>query len=198
MTAHDPRVDAYIAKSAEFAQPILTHLRAVAHAANTDIEETIKWGMPTFTLGGKIVCNMAAFTQHCAFNLWRGRRVVDAAETDAMGQFGRITKARDLPTKKVLVGYLKQLIRLQSETPATPARKRASRAESEAPACLATALKKNLKARATFEKFAPGQRREYIEWINEAKRDDTRDKRLSTTLEWLAEGKTRNWKYKGR
>ncbi|KGI77882.1 YdeI/OmpD-associated family protein [Oleiagrimonas soli] len=196
MAATDPRVDAYIAKSADFARPILEHLRAVAHAADKDIEETIKWGMPCFTVDGGIVCNMAAFKQHCAFNLWHGKQVLGESADDAMGQFGRIQKKADLPPKKELVTLLKQAVRLRREGTAAP-RKRAAKPEAPVPDDLAAALKlkKHAKARATFEGFPPGQRREYIEWITEAKREATREKRLATTLEWLAEGKQRNWKY---
>jgi uncharacterized protein YdeI (YjbR/CyaY-like superfamily) len=196
MAAIDPRIDAYIASSAGFARPILEHLRAVVHAADADIEESIKWGMPSFAVNGGIVCNMAAFKHHCAFHLWHGEQVVERAADGAMGQFGRIEKLADLPAKRELVTLLKKAVRLRREGSAAP-RKRVKKPEAELPDDLAAALKlkKHARARTTFEAFPPGQRREYIEWITEAKRADTRAKRLATTLAWLAEGKPRNWKY---
>lgn len=199
MATTDPRIDAYIAKSADFARPILEHLRAVAHATESDIEETIKWGMPCFTFGGKIVCNMAAFKQHCAFNIWHGRQVLGERADEAMGSFGRIRKKSDLPPKRELVALLKQAVRLRREGHVPP-RTRTAKPEAPIPDDLAAALKlkKHARARTTFERFPPSQRREYIEWITEAKREATREKRLATTLDWLAEGKPRNWKYMKR
>ncbi|MEP7044209.1 MAG: YdeI/OmpD-associated family protein [Dokdonella sp.] len=197
MAHTDPRIDAYIAKSATFAQPILTHLRKVLHEACPDIEETIKWGMPFFVLDGRPFANMAAFKQHCAFGFWKGRQVVgDEGSDEAMGQFGRLTNVAELPAKKVLIGYIKKAITQHRANAQAPrAKPAAPKAAAAVPDDLAAALTKNAKARKTFEAFSPSHRREYIEWITEAKREDTRAKRLATTMEWLAEGKSRNWKY---
>lgn len=199
MTPPDPRIDAYIAKSAEFARPILSHLRAVVHAACPEAEETLKWGAPSFTYRGKILCGMAAFKQHAAFGFWQGAQVTGNGTEEGgegMGQVGRLTRLSDLPGKRELAGYLRQAMALiDSGAKRVPTRAAAPRASLEVPDDLAAALRKNAKARATFDGFAPGYRRDYIEWITEAKREDTRQRRLEQTVEWLSEGKSRNWKY---
>lgn len=201
MPTPDPRVDAYIAKAAPFAQPILVHLRALVHATCPEVEETIKWGMPFFAYRGTL-CHMAAFQRHCAFGFWKWKQIVGAdAPESAMGQFGRIEKAADLPPKKTVVACLKKAMALnEAGVPAAKRTRKAPKPEAEVPAELAAALasKKHAKARKTFDAFSPSHRREYIEWIAEAKRDETRAKRVATTLEWLAEGKPRNWKYEAR
>jgi uncharacterized protein YdeI (YjbR/CyaY-like superfamily) len=142
---------------------------------------------------------MASFKQHCAFGFWKGKLIVDAEgrSTDAMGQFGRITSIADLPPKKVLIGYVKQAVKLNDEGVKAPTRSKpkVKRGEPAIPEALSSALRRNRKARATFERFSPSHRREYAEWIAEAKSDETRERRLATTIEWLTEGKTRNWKY---
>jgi uncharacterized protein YdeI (YjbR/CyaY-like superfamily) len=197
MGARDPRVDAYIAKSPDFAKPILTHLRAVVHAACPEVEEAIKWGMPFFMYNGAMLCNMAAFKQHCAFGFWRGTRVVaDGAQDGAMGQFGRITALTDLPSKKVLTGYIERAMALHDDGgPSRPRAKPRARKAVAIPEELRTALRKSPAARAAFERFSPSQKREYAEWIAEAKREETRERRLETAIAWIAEGKPRNWKY---
>ena len=199
MGTKDPRVDAYIAKSADFAKPILTHVREIVHAACPDVEETMKWSMPAFMHNG-IMCGMAAFKEHAAFNLWKGSLILGAdGERVSMGHFGRITKLSDLPSKKVLTGYIRQAAALNDAGTTRPKAQKADGAQKRVPAAppadLAAALKKNAKARATFDGFSPSQKREYVEWIIDAKRDETRQRRLSQAVEMLAEGKTRNWKY---
>lgn len=198
----DPRVDAYIAKSAEFARPILTHLRGLVHAGCPDAAETIKWGMPFFTSGDGILCMMAAFKAHCAFGFWhkemKGLVATDEAKADeAMGILGRITRLKDLPGDKVMLGYIRQAAKLnESGVPARP--RSAAKGQPKAAAVpddLAAALKKNKKAAAIFAGFSPSKRKDYIEWLTEAKREETRAKRLATALAWIAEGKARNWKY---
>lgn len=202
MGTRDPRVDAYIAKSADFAQPILTHLRDVVHDACPDVQETMKWSMPFFDYHG-VMCNMAAFKQHATFGFWKGKHIPGLAPNsnsggDSMGNLGRLTSLKDLPSRKVLAGYVKEAMRLNEEhVPATKAKK-APKPEAGTPPDLAAALKKNRKAAATFEGFPPGQRREYVNWITEAKREETRAKRVAQAVEWLAEGKKRNWKYESR
>ncbi|HEY0504011.1 MAG TPA: YdeI/OmpD-associated family protein [Lysobacter sp.] len=193
----DPRVDAYIAKSAEFARPLLAQVREVVHAACPEAEETLKWGMPSFTWRGRILCGMAAFKQHMTLWFWHGKDIVGGAGQDeAMGQFGRITGKADLPGKRELRDYVKQAMALAESGARRPAAKKAApKAELAIPDDLATALRGNAKARATFEGFAPSYRRYYIEWLVEAKREDTRARRLRQAVEWLAEGKPRNWKY---
>jgi uncharacterized protein YdeI (YjbR/CyaY-like superfamily) len=199
MGLRDPRVDAYIAKSAEFARPVLSHLREVVHAACPECEETLKWSAPSFTYRGKILCGMAAFKQHATFGLWQGAMVLGPEGRrldDAMGQFGRLTAVTDLPGKRELGGYLKQAMKLIDDgVKRPPTRDSKPKPPAETPDDLAAALRKNAKARAAFEAFPPSARREYIEWITEARREDTRQKRLAQTVEWLSEGKRRNWKY---
>jgi uncharacterized protein YdeI (YjbR/CyaY-like superfamily) len=197
MGSRDPRVDAYIDRSAEFARPILTQIRSVVHAACPDVEETLKWGSPSFTYKG-ILCGMAAFKQHCAFGFWKGSLIVgpDGSRADeAMGQFGRITKPSDLPSKRVLTGYIRQAMRLNEEgTPVKRPPKRPKR-PLRVPIELKRALERNRKARETFEGFTPSNKRDYAEWIAEAKGAETRQRRLAQAIEWMAQGKPRNWKY---
>jgi len=195
----DPRVDAYIERSAEFARPILTHIRDVVHAACPGVEETIKWSFPVFTYHG-ILCNMAAFTEHCTLGFWKASLVLgDAASGEpAMGQFGRVTSVKDLPSKRVLAGYVRKAAKLNEAGVKVPKKRSAKPRVLVTPADLAAALKKDRKARAAFDGFSQSHRNEYVEWIEEAKTDATRKKRLATTLEWLAEGKGRNWKYESK
>ena len=188
----DPRVDDYIAKAADFARPILIELRARVHRVLPEAEEGIKWGMPHFLLGGKNVAGMSAFKAHCAF-------IVHGAEKegDAMGQCGRIETIDDLPDEAVMAQALNAAReRIVQHGSATKGRgKPAPKPEIPMPDYFATALAAIPKARATFDALAPSHRREYLEWITEAKREATREKRVATALEWLAEGKKRNWKY---
>jgi uncharacterized protein YdeI (YjbR/CyaY-like superfamily) len=207
MGKRDPRFDAYIARSADFAKPILTHLRAVVHEACPDVEEAMKWSFPNFLYKG-MFCSMAAFKEHCAFNFWKGELVVGAkgrVPEQAMGHFGRITALSELPSKRVLTGYIKTAMKLNDEGVKPPwlekrnaakAGKAAKQAKpATVPADLAKALRGNAKARATFEKFPPSHRREYITWITGAKREATRQRRLETAIAWMTEGKPQNWKY---
>lgn len=202
MGTRDPRVDAYIAKSAEFAQPILIHLREVVHAACPDVQETMKWSMPFFDYHG-VMCNMAAFKQHATFGFWKGAHIPGLAPNsnsggESMGNLGRLTSLKDLPSRKVLTGYVKAAMRLNDEGVTTKKVKKAPKPEARVPSDLAAALNRNRKAAATFESFPPGQRREYVNWITEAKREETRAKRVAQAVEWMAEGKARNWKYESR
>jgi uncharacterized protein YdeI (YjbR/CyaY-like superfamily) len=191
----DPRVDAYIAKSADFAKPILLHLRKLVHTACPEVEETIKWSFPHFDYKG-MMCSMASFKGHCAFGFWKSSLVLDGdADRNAMGHFGRITSLDDLPPDKTLVAYVKKAAALNAGGVKIEKKRAAPRKPPKVPADLAAALRTNAAARKTFDAFSPSHRREYIEWITEAKTDTTRAKRLQTTLGWLAEGKARNWKY---
>ena len=197
MGKRDPRVDAYIANAAEFAKPILTHIRDVVHDACPGVEEDLKWSTPSFMYKG-ILCGMAAFKQHCTFGFWKGELVVgraSAADERAMGQFGRITGLAGLPSRKALTAYIRKAAKLNEEGIKPVRAKPKPRPEAAMPEDFATALKRNRKAAATFAAFSPSQRREYIEWIVEAKREETRAKRLAQAIEWIAEGKARNWKY---
>ena len=196
MGRRDPRVDAYIAKSAEFARPILEHFREVVHGACPEAEETLKWGMPHFVHRG-ILCHLASFKAHCAFGFHNSALLFDGARQrkEAMGDLGRIASVADLPPKRELVRLVRAARRLNEEGVAAPRAKASPRPPVEVPGDLAAALKANAKARATFEAFPPSHRREYVEWITEAKQDETRRRRLAQAVEWMAEGRSRNWKY---
>ncbi len=193
----DPRIDAYIEQAAPFARPILTHARALVHEACPQVEETIKWGKPTFMHAGGILCGMAAFKQHASFGFWRHALVVAEGDPQAdAGSYGKLASLRDLPSDKIVLAHLRKATTL-NETGAKPPsnRKVGAKPPPETPDDLVAALKKDTPAQATFDAFPPSCKREYIEWIVEARREDTRAKRLAQTVEWLAEGKRRNWKH---
>jgi uncharacterized protein YdeI (YjbR/CyaY-like superfamily) len=187
MAKSDPRVDAYIAKSAEFAKPILSYLRDVVHSAVPDVEETIKWGAPHFDYKGMIL-GIAAFKGHCAVHFWKGSLI-------GVDGYGDVKSISDLPPKKELTAFVKKLAQLNEQGVKVARPKRAPKKEAKMPANLAAALKKNRKAASTFEGFSPSHRREYIEWITDAKSDETRQRRIDQAVAWIAEGKPRNWKY---
>lgn len=195
MGTRNPRVDAYIAKAAPFAQPILEHIRSVMHEACPDVEESLKWNMPHFMYHG-MLGGMSAFKAHCAFGFWRGKLVIPEQNREAMGQFGCITSVKDLPSRRKFIAYVKKAMQLNEEGVRAP---RATSAKPKkplpVPPDLAQALGRSRKLGATFEGLAPGQRREYIEWITEAKKDETRARRIAQAVKWISEGKTRNWKY---
>ena len=199
-TAHkDPRVDAYIAKSADFAKPILAELRAIIHDACPEVVETIKWSFPNFTYKGKILCNMASFKEHCSFGFWNSSMVLDPNDNksaQAMGQFGRLTSLKDLPPKKLIAGYIKKAADLLDRG-VKPVRPKPTTLKKELviPDYFTASLKQNKKAQAAFDGFPYSHKKEYVEWITEAKTEETRQRRIATALEWLAEGKSRNWKY---
>ncbi len=201
MSKRDPRVDAYIAKSGDFAKPILRHLRKTVHAAGPEVEETLKWGFPHFMYKG-ILCGMAAFKRHCTFGFWKGGLIVDArkpgatADEPAMGQFGRITAIADLPGEQTLLRFVRKAVALNDEGIRRPTKPRPRRAAPvKTPAPIMAALRKHPKALAAFKGFSPSHRREYVEWITEARGDDTRRRRIETAVAWMTDGKTRNWKY---
>jgi uncharacterized protein YdeI (YjbR/CyaY-like superfamily) len=194
----DPRVDAYIAKAGDFAQPVLNHLRAVVHTACPGVEETMKWSFPHFMYGGAILCSMAAFKAHCAFGFWKAELLMQKGEAnnEAMGQFGRIVSLAGLPPKKTLTAIIKQAMKLNEEGVKVPSRERPKVARPlTVPDYFQKALAKKKATLAMFETFPTGQKREYVDWLEEAKTDATRARRLETALEWIAEGKKRNWKY---
>ena len=197
MPEKDPRIDAYIDRSADFARPVLTHLRKLIHKASPKVSETIKWSMPAFEYKG-LVCSFAAFKQHCTFGFWKQslmEKDAFAAEKTAMGSFGRIASKKDLPPDDVIIKLVRQAVELNENGVKVEKKKPAAKKELVIPDYLTAALKKNKAAQKTFEGFPYSCKKEYVEWITEAKTDATRDKRLATTLEWLAEGKRRNWKY---
>ncbi|HVG23639.1 MAG TPA: YdeI/OmpD-associated family protein [Thermoanaerobaculia bacterium] len=194
-----PEVDRYIEAAAPFARPILERIRAAFHKAHPDVTESMKWSFPHFEYKG-ILGSMAAFKEHVSWGFWKGRLMNDplgiippAGETSMGGL--KIGNLKDLPKEKEMVAYVREAIRLNEEGVKPARAPRTSRGEAEVPEALAAALKKAPAAKKTFEAFPPSHRREYIEWIAEAKQDATRNKRVAQTIEWLAEGKSRNWKY---
>lgn len=210
MGTKDPRVDAYIAKSAEFAKPILTHLRTLIHDNCPAVEETMKWSFPHFIYKSpaertsKVLCSMASFKQHCAFGFWYAEMSNPTAVAQpgpAMGQFGRITSLEDLPKDKVLIKQIKEAVKhhdsgVTARVRAQGRPKPVEKKELEVPAYLVSALKKNKKALKNFEGFNYSSKKEYVDWLTEAKTEATRKTRLDTSVEWISEGKTRHWKYK--
>jgi uncharacterized protein YdeI (YjbR/CyaY-like superfamily) len=205
MGKKDPRVNAYIAKSADFAKPILNHLRKLIHDTCPSVEETIKWGFPHFEYKGpadrapRVLCSMASFKRHCAFGFWYaegGPMSRDNQPREAMGQYGRISSLADLPKEKELVKQIKEAVKLHDAGVKPPPRPRPTeKKELDVPDYLMAALKKNKKALSTFDAFSYSNKKDYVEWITEAKTEETRKSRLETAIEWMSEGKLRNWKY---
>jgi hypothetical protein len=197
MGYRDSRVDDYIAKAAPFAQPILKHVRKLAHKACPNVTETIKWSFPHFDYRG-IMLGMAAFKRHCAIGFWKGELVVGrtAGGDGAMGHFGKITSLNDLPSDRQLLAYVRKAAELNEKGVGKP-RVKPARAKRplRIPDYLSTALSQNKKAASNFERFSPSHKKEYVDWITEAKREETREQRLQNAIEWIAHGKPRNWKY---
>jgi uncharacterized protein YdeI (YjbR/CyaY-like superfamily) len=201
MGKKDPRVDAYIGKAAPFARPILKHLRKVVHAGCPKVEETIKWGMPSFEYKG-ILCGMAAFKQHAVFGFWKEKVLAKRlpldvrTEKDGMGTYGCLKSVGDLPPATHLERLVVEAAKINDAgIKATPGRRRTPRPALPVPASFLAAIRKNRKALAAFEAFSPSHRREYVEWVTEAKREETRAQRIATSVAWMAEGKPRMWKY---
>lgn len=198
MPTTDPRIDEYIANAADFAQPILSHLRALIHETCPEVEETMKWSMPHFVYHGNMA-HMAAFKQHCAFGFWKGELLLSEADDkgkEAMGQFGRITSVKDLPAKKTLAGYVKRAMALNAEGVKVPSRAKAKTPRPlTVPDYFVNALEGKPEAHKHFEAFSTSAKREYVDWLEEAKTEATRLRRMDQAIEWIAEGKQRNWKY---
>jgi uncharacterized protein YdeI (YjbR/CyaY-like superfamily) len=197
MPTKDKRVDVYIEKSAEFAKPILRELRSIVHEGCPDVEETMKWSMPFFLYKG-ILCNMASFKEHCAFGFWKASLILETEDNqskEAMGQLGRITSVKDLPSRRKLLGYVKKAMKLHDDGIPSKPKPKAEKKELTVPDYFMAAVKRNKKALTTFDSFPYSKKKEYVEWVTEAKSDETRDRRLKTSVEWLSEGKSRNWKY---
>jgi uncharacterized protein YdeI (YjbR/CyaY-like superfamily) len=200
MPNYNEKVDAYIAKAQPFAQPILEHLRELIHKVCPAVEEKIKWGMPFFDYKGEMMCHIASFKQHAVMGFWKGALMSDptlmqnASAEASMGHLGKITSLKDLPSGKKLVGYIKEAMKL-NEDGIKIVKKPVAKAAYVVPDYITAAIKKNKKAFATWEAFAPSHKKEYAQWIHEAKTDATKEKRMAQTIEWLIEGKQRNWKY---
>ncbi len=200
MAITDPRIDTYIDKAAPFGRPILHHIRQLVHKACPQVEETMKWSFPHFDYKG-ILCSMAAMKQHCSFGFWKAslmgdhEKLLNQIGNTGMGSFGKITSINDLPSDKILVAYIKEAVRLNDEDIKLPPKEKTTKKDIEVPGYITDALNKNKKTQAVFDNFSPSHKREYIEWIHDAKTEATRNKRIGTMLEWLAEGKSLNWKY---
>ncbi|MDZ4724162.1 MAG: YdeI/OmpD-associated family protein [candidate division Zixibacteria bacterium] len=201
MGKKDARVDAYIAKSADFAKPILVHLRETVHHACPAVEETMKWSFPHFEYKG-VLCSMASFKAHASFGFWKGsllgekEGMVVKADDTSMGHLGRITKIADLPNKKTMTQLIKDAMKLNDDGVKVPKTPRVTATTPlEIPDYFIKALRRNKEAQKAFGAFSPSHKKEYIEWIVEAKSDATREKRIEQALEWMSEGKSRNWKY---
>ncbi|HEU5217641.1 MAG TPA: YdeI/OmpD-associated family protein [Gemmatimonadales bacterium] len=196
MGSRDPRIDEYIARSAEFAKPILKHVREVVHGACPDVEETMRWSHPNFDYRGEMMCGVAAFKAHCGVGFWKGSLIVgDSGSNGSAGHLGRITSLKDLPSRTVLSGYIKKAMKLNDTGVKTPRMKGPPKKPLPTPSDLARGLKGNKAAATAWERFSPSARRDYVEWLLEAKAAETRARRLATAIEWISEGKTRNWKY---
>jgi uncharacterized protein YdeI (YjbR/CyaY-like superfamily) len=203
MGKKDPRMDAYIERSADFAKPVLKHFRNLVHKTCPDVEETMKWSFPHFDYKGGMMCSMASFKQHCAISFWKASLMKDsekligmAKSEEAMRHLGRITSLKDLPKDPVLAKYIREAMKMNEEgIKLSPKAKPAAKKELEIPAYFTKALSKNKKAMKTFEEFSYTNKKEYVLWITEAKSEKTRNSRLETAIEWMSEGKIRNWKY---
>ena len=192
-------VDGYIDKSRDFAKPVLKHIRKLVRDTVPGVEEVKKWSFPHFVYKGETLCSMAAFNEHCAFGFWKASLMKDPKNLmngkDAMGHFGKIKSLKDLPSDKIMKEYIKEAAKLNEEGIKVKKPKKAPKEELEAPDYFKKALAKNKSTKANFDAFSPSAKRDYIEWLLEAKTDATRDKRMETALEWIAEGKKRHWKY---
>ncbi len=203
MAAIDPRIDAYIDRAEPFAKPILKHLRQLIHQACPNVAETIKWSFPNFEYKGSILCNVAAFKQHASFGFWLGSLLSDpekilerSGDKSSMGSLGQLRSVGDLPADNILTSYLHEAMSLIDKGTKMPKKPKPAEASPvEIPEVFLDALNKNVSAAVAFEKFSPSQKKEYIQWIAEAKTEATRNKRVATAVEWIAEGKIRNWKY---
>ena len=199
MGRRDRRVDAYIAKSAEFAKPILKRLRQLVHKGCPEVEETLKWSSPAFMYKG-MLCGMAAFKEHAVFGFWKHKLLLGSNKgaAGAMGSYGRLTSLTDLPSDKIILDYIKKAIALNDAGIKYARPKFKPKNPLRVPSYLRSALSSNKKAQSTFDNFSYSHKKEYIEWITEAKTEETRNKRIEIALEWMAEGKSRNWKYMKR
>lgn len=200
MEKYNAQVDEYIEKSPDFAKPVLNYLREIIHETCPETEEAIKWKFPAFMYKGKILCSITAFKHYCSLGFWLHQEMKTikdletTAEKSSMFSLGKITKMEELPSKSLLKKAVKEAMEL-TDMGVTMKKAAPSKTETEIPDYFQSALKANKKAAQVFEKASPSFRKEYIKWIMEAKTEATRSKRMEQALEWIAEGKSRNWKY---
>jgi uncharacterized protein YdeI (YjbR/CyaY-like superfamily) len=202
MSNYNPAFDTYISKAQSFAQPILEHLRELVHQACPDVEEKMKWSFPHFDYKGEMMCSMASFKQHAVFGFWKAALMNDpvlltnAKSEVSMGHLGKLTSLKDLPSDRKLISYIKEAMKLNEDGIKIVKKPPVKSTGYIVPDYITAAIKKNKKAFATFEAFSPSHRKEYATWIDEAKAEATKEKRIAQAIEWLAEGKQRHWKYK--
>ena len=202
MGTKDKRIDAYIAKSADYAKPIMEHLRKLIHKTCPEVTETVKWGMPSFEYKGPFV-GFAAFKKHAVLGFWKAaimkdKKILTGKDTKgAMGNLGKLESIDDLPKDTVLVKWIKEAMKLNADGVkfVRAVKPKHERKEYTMPDYFQKVLNKNKKAKAVYDKFSPSHKKEYLEWIVEAKTEETRNKRMENAIEWLTEGKSRNWKY---
>jgi len=202
MAKKEKAIDAYIARSVDFAKPILKHIRELVHKACPDVEEKMKWSFPHFDYKGEMMCSMASFKQHAVFGFWKAALMKDpvlienAKSEVAMGHLGKLTSLKDLPSDKKMVAWIKEAMTLTDKGIRLPSKaKSTEKKELVVPDYFVKALSKNKTAKQVFENFAYSHKKEYLEWITEAKTEETRNKRMATAVEWIAEGKGKHWKY---
>jgi len=202
MATKNKAIDTYISKSQDFAKPILSHLRDLVHITCPDVEEKMKWSFPHFDYKGEMMCSMAAFKQHAVFGFWKAALMKDPALLEtaksevAMGHLGRITSLKELPADKKIIAWIKEAMELNDKGIKLPSKPKATdKKEITVPEYFEKVLVKNKKASATFNAFSYSHKKEYIEWVTEAKTEETRNKRMVQAIEMMAEGKSRNWKY---
>lgn len=193
----DKRVDEYIKNAQPFARPILTHIRKLMHAGCPELTENIKWGMPVFEYHGTIG-SMAAFKEHAVFGFMKEDLIPGMKqyikEKEAMGSWGRITSLAGIPPDDEIIGFVRAAAQLNVNGVKSPKRK-PKPVVVNMPEDFMKAIRAHKKALATYENFSPSNKRDYADWINEAKSDETRKKRMETAIQWMAEGKPRMWKY---
>lgn len=202
MGKKEKAIDSYIAKSAAFAKPVLTHIRELVHKACPELEEKMKWSFPHFDYKGEMMCSMAAFMQHAVFGFWKAALMKDkvllenARSEVSMGHLGKLTSLKDLPSDKKMTAWIKEAMKLNDEGIKLPSKpKSTEKKELVVPDYFGQALAKNKKAKQVFDNFSYSNKKDYVEWLTGAKSEETRNNRMATALEWLAEGKTRHWKY---
>ena len=202
MATKNKAIDIYIEKSASFAKPILNHIRQLVHKTCPQVEEKIKWGFPHFDYKGAMMCSMAAFKQHAVFGFWKASLMKDpvlletARSEVAMGHLGRITSLKDLPADKKLIAWIKEAMELNDKGIKLVAKPISTeKKDLIVPDYFSRILLKDKKAKQVFDAFPYSHKKEYIEWIIEAKSEETRDKRMSSAIEMMAQGKSKNWKY---
>jgi uncharacterized protein YdeI (YjbR/CyaY-like superfamily) len=202
MAKFNPAVSTYIANSAEFAQPILIELRAIIHNFCPEVVETIKWNFPVFVYKDSILCNMASFKEHCSFGFWLGSLMKDPhgiflrTEQGGMGDLGKLKSLNDLPDPSKLGASILEAMQLTDAGMKLPKKPKKDTTELKIPNELTKALAEHAAAKTVFDNFSYSHKREYVDWLNEAKTEETLNKRLETTILNLLEGKPKEWKYK--